>query len=211
MKMTKAARKRTRVKSAKARLRQVGLLQKRLNRFLRVNVRAPKVHVTTPTPQVSVSASVPTVQVEAPSVNIQAPKPIIIPAPIVQVEVEAEERVEEASMKGLRKELKRCMKQNQTIELLLESDWGPDNRRYRIGTLIRVEEGMIELGTSAPLDMNASSILIPLNRIVAVIPNLKLSSEGMEPHEIEEEMEQTIFLHWPEGIEVSTNRHLASG
>jgi hypothetical protein len=144
-------------------------------------------------------------------VNIRAPKPIVIPAPIVQVEVEAEERADEASMQGLRKELKKCMKQNQTIELLLESDWGPDNRRYRIGNLIRVEEGMIELRTSASLDMSASSILIPLNRIVAVIPNLQQPAEGMEPTEIEEEVEQTISLHWTSVIGESSIRHLASG
>lgn len=211
--MARAARKRRRSKSAKASARRFGLSSRSLKRLLRVNVRAPKVHVTTPVPQVSVSSPVPTVQVEAPSVNIQAPKPIVIPAPIVQVEVEAEERAEEASMKGLRRELKRCMKQDQTVELLLESDFGPDNRKYRIGNLVRVEEGMVELRTSASLDMSASSILIPLNRIVAVIPNLQLPVEGTDSNEEEEELEQTISLHWPSETDESNSndRRLASG
>ncbi|QRG65610.1 hypothetical protein [Brevibacillus choshinensis] len=209
--MARAARNRTRAKATRASARRLGLSRRSLRQLLRFIVRAPKVHVSTPAPQVSVSSPVPQVQVEAPSVNIQAPKPIVIPAPIVQVEVEAEERAEEASMNGLRKELKKCMKQNQTIELLLESDWGPDNRKYRIGSLVRVEEGMVELRTSASLDMSGSSILIPLNRIVAVIPNLQLSVEGLESNEAEEDMEQTLSLHWPSDAEESLDRRLASG
>lgn len=210
MKMAKAARKRTRVKSAKARSRPLSLLEKRLNRLLRINVRAPQVHVTTPAPLVSVTAPVPTVQVEAPSVNIQAPKPIVIPAPIVHVDVEAEEGPNEVSIKGLRRELKTCMKQNQMIELLLESDWGPENRRYRIGYLTRVEEGMIELCAAASLDMNASRILIPLNRIVAVIPNLQ-PAETTVPDEIEEEDWQVISLHGTDRSVESMDCQLASG
>lgn len=139
-------------------------------RMLRVNVRAPSVRVTTPAPHVSVTAPAPTVQVEAPTVQIKAPKPLIIPAPIVKVDVEAEERADEISLKGLRRELRKCMQENQIVELILTTDWGPDSRSYRIGTLMRVDEGLLELRTQPSAPTQGSSILIPLNRIVAIIP-----------------------------------------
>lgn len=150
-------------------------------RWLRVNVRAPKVLVTAPAPELTVTPSTPSVQVEAPTVNIQAPTPLIIPAPIVNVEVEAEESAEEAGVKGLRKELVKCMKQQQTIELLLSADFGVHSRRYRLGKLIRVDEGIVELKTLSALDHNGSSVLIPLHRIVAIIPNLQDQASSADP------------------------------
>lgn len=212
--MAKTARKRRRVKpgKARARARSVRRPQAGLQRPLRVSVRAPKVHITTPAPQVSVSAPVPAVQVEAPSVSIQAPKPIVIPAPIVQVEVEVEERVEEASIKGLRKELKKCMNQNQTIELLLESDWGANSSRYRVGSLVRVEDGLVELRPSASLAAHANSILIPLHRIVAVIPYLQPAATVARADELgEPEDQEVLYLHWNEDGEDTADPQPASG
>jgi hypothetical protein len=172
LKTAKAVRKKTYTGPART-LRQYVNPKSRTtvdsNRPLRVNVRAPKVHVTTPVPQVSVMAATPTVQVEAPSVTVEAPKPIIIPPPVVQVEVEDEEHPDEASMKGLRKELLKCMKQNQTVELVLAADFGSPSHRYPIGTLVRVDEGIVELKmTSIPDGMKARTMMIPLNRIVAI-------------------------------------------
>lgn len=105
--------------------------------MLRVNVRAPNVRVTTPAPHVSFNTPIPTVQVEAPTVQIEATKPLVIPAPIVQVEVEKEESAE--------------------------------------------DEGMIELHSCGSLPNNGRSILIPLNRIVAIIPNLQLPAMETAP------------------------------
>lgn len=151
------------------------------SRWLRVNVRAPKVLVTAPVPEITVTPSTPSVQVEAPTVNIQAPKPLIIPAPIVNVEVEAEESAEEAGVKGLRKELVKCLKQQQTIELLLFADFGVHSRRYRVGKLIRVDEGIVELQTLSALAPPGNSVLIPLHRIVAIIPNLQDQASSEDP------------------------------
>lgn len=181
-------------------------------RPLRVHVRAPKVHVTTPAPLVTVAPAAPTVQVEAPAVNIQAPKPIVIPAPIVHVDVEPEESADEISLQGIRKELTKCMKKNQTIELLLTSDWGPENRPYRVGNLVRVDEGILELQTIPSLHPKAARILIPLNRIAALIPDLVIAEE-METSEKEgfSEEGETISLEWNEIAREEDDQQLASG
>jgi len=144
-------------------------------RPLRIHVRAPKVHVTTPAPQLTVTPSTPAVQVEAPTVHVQAPKPLVIPAPIVKVEVEPEENPDLESIKALRKELSKCKKHNQTVELLLAADLGTQGRQYRIGHLLRVEEGIIALRTLSTQERQGMTVLIPLNRIVAVIPDTPFS------------------------------------
>lgn len=209
MRKSKAARKKARLIAAKARRRSARQtsVARRLRSALRVHVRAPKVHVTTPTPQVTVTS--PAVQVEAPAVNVQAPKPIVIPAPIVQVEVEAEDGANEISMKGLRRELSRCMRENQTVELLLAADGGRESsRRYRIGSLVRVEEGIVELkGCPAP-GQEAARILIPLNQIVALIANVQATA-GVVSDEGEEHKTRSL----PRGgkSEEATDEQLASG
>jgi hypothetical protein len=159
-----------------------------------------------------VAPAAPTVQVEAPAVNIQAPKPIVIPAPIVHVEVEPEESADEISLQGIRKELTKCMKKNQTIELLLTSDWGPENRPYRVGNLVRVDEGILELQTIPSLHPKAARILIPLNRIAALIPDLVIAEE-METSEEEgfAEESETISLEWNEIAREEDDQQLASG
>ncbi|WP_312115101.1 hypothetical protein [Brevibacillus reuszeri] len=176
-----------------------------IDRMIRVNVRAPNVRVTTPAPQVSVHTPIPTVQIEA-------PKPLIIPPPIVHVDVEKEENTEEASFHALRKELRKCKKENQSIELILTSDWGPDSRDYRRGTLVRVDEGLIELRSCATLPGNGQSILIPLNRIVAVIPNLQNPSEeaATKASEATRKAEPVLFP-FVERTGEQIDRHLASG
>ncbi|MGG1661522.1 hypothetical protein [Brevibacillus sp. NRS-1366] len=178
-------------------------------RMLRVNVRAPNVHFTAPVPHVSVTAPTPSVQVEAPTVQIQAPKLVIIPAPIVKVDVEAEESTDEVSLKGLRKELRKCMKENQIVELILTTDWGPDSRSYRMGTLVRVDEGLIELRTHASLPNKGGSILIPLNRIVAIIPNLQVPAQVAVPESMKET--ESVPLKLVESSGERNDRHLASG
>lgn len=140
-------------------------------RMLRVNVRAPSVRVRT---------TAPNVQVEAPTVQIKAPKPLIIPAPIVKVDVEAEERPDEICLKGLRRELRKCMQDSQSVELILTSDWGPDSRSYRVGTLVRVDEGLLELRTQPSAQTHGGRIMIPLNRILAIIPGPRLPATEAE-------------------------------
>lgn len=140
---------------------------KQLRRYVRVQVRPPRVNVTTPPLQLDP----PVVQVEAPVVQIEAPKPIVIPAPIVKVDVESEESPDQASMDGLRLELKKCMKKNQLIEVLLTTDWGPESRSYRIGKLVRVDEGIVELQTMQSSSARGARVIIPITRIVAIIPN----------------------------------------
>ncbi|EST52661.1 hypothetical protein T458_17020 [Brevibacillus panacihumi W25] len=144
-------------------------------RPFRIHVRAPKVHVTTPAPHLTVTPSTPAVQVEAPTVHVEAPKPLVIPAPIVKVEVEAEENPAVECIKALRKELSKCQKQNQKVELLFSADLGSQGRQYRIGHLIRVEEGIIVLRTLSTEERQGMTVLIPLNRIVAVIPDTPFS------------------------------------
>ncbi|GEC88241.1 MULTISPECIES: hypothetical protein [Brevibacillus] len=149
-------------------------LLRQLRRFVRIHVRAPRVNVTTPTPQVEapvVQVEAPVVQVEAPVVQVEAPKPIVIPAPVVKVDVETEETAEQACIEGLRQELSKCMRNDQLVEVLLTTDWGPESRSYRIGKLLRVEEGIIELQTLPSSRTNGASILIPITHIVAIIPN----------------------------------------
>ncbi|MDR7317300.1 hypothetical protein [Brevibacillus nitrificans] len=208
MRKGKAAKRGARARYTRAARRSVV----NARRPLRVHVRAPKVHVTTPAPLVTVAPATPTVQVEAPSVNIQAPKPIVIPAPIVQVEVESEESADEISLQGIRKELTKCMKKNQTIELLLASDWGPENRPYRVGNLVRVDEGILELQTLPSLHPQAARILIPLNRIVALIPDLVIAEE-LETSDEEglAEEGETISLEWNESVREEDDQQLASG
>lgn len=196
MRKGKTAKKGARARNTPAARRSVVSAR----RPLRVHVRAPKVHVTTPAPLVTVAPTAPTVQVEAPAVNIQAPKPIVIPAPIVHVEVEPEESADEISLQGIRKELTKCMKKNQTIELLLTSDWGPENRPYRVGNLVRVDEGILELQTIPSLHPKAARILIPLNRIAALIPDLVIAEES-----------ETISLEWNEIAREEDDQQLASG
>jgi len=199
MRKSKPTGKKARPQSARASRRVARRPRSRLRSTLRVHVRAPRVHVMTPAPVVSA----PTVQVEAPAVNIQAPKPIVIPAPIVQVEVEAWERTDEAGLKSLRKELNRCLREQQTIELLLAGDGGLASRRYRIGRPVRVEEGIVELRGHADVNQEAARILIPLHQIVALIPTVRLSEEELASDEREEQ--ETIALHWDEDAEQSHN------
>ncbi|MDH6349856.1 hypothetical protein [Brevibacillus sp. 1238] len=191
----KSAKKKARAKSAaSSRRRQPGSrianrLLDRLHRIVRLHVRAPQVKVTTPAPHVSVTSATPTVQVEAPIVQFEAPKPLVIPAPIVKVDVEAEDTPEQESVAGLRKELQKCMRQNRTIEVILTSDWGPDSRPYRVGQLKRVDDGIIELA----LDANhGTCILIPLNRIAAIIPDAPPPAEAFATHE-EDEAEPVVL------------------
>ncbi|MGG0937970.1 hypothetical protein ABHN11_18000 [Brevibacillus centrosporus] len=208
MRKGKTAKKGARARNTPAARRSVVSAR----RPLRVHVRAPKVHVTTPAPLVTVTPAAPTVQVEAPAVNIQAPKPIVIPAPIVHVEVEPEESADEISLQGIRKELTKCMKKNQTIELLLTSDWGPESRPYRVGNLVRVDEGILELQTIPSLHPKAARILIPLNRIAALIPDLVIAEE-LETSDEEgfAEEGETISLEWNEIAREEDDQQLASG
>ncbi|MFC8683630.1 hypothetical protein [Brevibacillus porteri] len=147
--------------------RKSNSLLRQLRRFVRINVRAPRVNVTTPIPQVDA----PVVQVDAPVVQVEAPKPIVIPAPLVKVDVETEESADQACIEGLRQELSNCMRRDQHVEVLLTTDWGPESRSYRVGKLLRVDEGIIELQTLASSRTNGASILIPITHIVAIIPN----------------------------------------
>lgn len=168
--------------------RKSNSLLRQLRRFVRINVRAPRVNVTTPIPQVDapvvqvdapvvqveapvVHVEPPVVQVEAPVVQVEAPKPIVIPAPLVKVDVETEESADQACIEGLRQELSNCMRRDQHVEVLLTTDWGPESRSYRVGKLLRVDEGIIELQTLASSRTNGASILIPITHIVAIIPN----------------------------------------
>ncbi|MGN7470331.1 hypothetical protein [Brevibacillus sp. SAFN-007a] len=160
----RSAKKKTRAKSASrsrrpSSSRAARRFLDRLHRIVRLHVRAPNVNVTSATP---------TVQVEAPIVQLEAPQPLVIPAPIVKVDVEAEDTPEQESMESLRKELRTCMKQNRTVEVILTSDWRPDSRPYRVGQLTRVDDGMIELKLDGSY---GNRILIPLNRIAAIIPD----------------------------------------
>ncbi|MFA4132433.1 MULTISPECIES: hypothetical protein [unclassified Brevibacillus] len=173
-KKQKAKQARCRCKKRSTKRKSNSLLRK-LRRFVRIHVRAPQVNVTTPTPQVEapvvqveapvVQVESPVVQVEAPYVQVEAPKPIVIPAPLVKVAVEKEESADQASIEGLRQELSKCMRNDQRVEVLLTTEWGPESRSYRVGKLLRVEEGIIELQTSS------RSIVIPITHIVAIIPN----------------------------------------
>ncbi|KMZ40313.1 hypothetical protein AC624_04105 [Bacillus sp. FJAT-27238] len=159
--------------------RKSNSLLRQLRRFVRIHVRAPQVNVTTPTPQVEapvvqveapvVQVESPVVQVEAPYVQVEAPKPIVIPAPLVKVDVEKEESADQVCLEGLRQELSKCMRNDQLVEVLLTTDRGPESRSYRVGKLLRVEEGIIELQTSS--HTNGASIVIPITHIVAIIPN----------------------------------------
>ncbi|MFS0552933.1 hypothetical protein [Brevibacillus sp. 179-C9.3 HS] len=161
--------------------RKTNSLIKKLRRFVRIHVRSPQVNVTTPTPQVEapvvqveapvVQVEAPVVQVEAPVVQIEAPSPIVIPAPVVKVDVETKESADQACLDELRQELGKCMKKNQIVEVLLLTDWGPESRSYRIGKLLRVEEGIIELQTISSSATNGASVVIPIPHIVAIIPN----------------------------------------
>ncbi|WP_429844260.1 hypothetical protein [Brevibacillus sp. FIR094] len=163
-------------------------LLRQLRRFVRIHVRAPQVNVTTPIPQVEapvvhveapvvhveapvVQVERPVVQVDAPYVQVEAPKPIVIPAPLVKVDVETEESADQACIEGLRQELSNCMRRDQLVEVLLTTDWGPESRSYRVGKLLRVDEGIIELQTLISSRTNGASILIPITHIVAIIPN----------------------------------------
>ncbi|TKI54844.1 hypothetical protein E8L90_04960 [Brevibacillus antibioticus] len=149
-------------------------LLRQLRRFVRIYVRAPQVNVTSPTPQVEapvVQVESPVVQVEAPYVQVEAPKPIVIPAPIVKVDVETEESADQACIEGLRQELSKCMRNDQLVEVLLTTDMGPESRSYRVGKLLRVDEGLIELWTLSSSRTNGASIVIPITHIVAIIPN----------------------------------------
>ncbi|MGG4447948.1 hypothetical protein [Brevibacillus porteri] len=132
-----------------------------------VKVEAPVVKVEAPVVQVEV----PVVQVEAPVVQVEAPKPIVIPAPLVKVDVETEESADQVCIEGLRQELSKCMRNDQLVEILLTTDWGPESRSYRVGKLLRVDEGIIELQTLPSSRTNGASILIPITHIVAIIPN----------------------------------------
>ncbi|MFF2528801.1 hypothetical protein ACFVS2_07780 [Brevibacillus sp. NPDC058079] len=139
-----------------------------------IQVEAPVVHVEPPVVQVEapvVHVEPPVVQVEAPYVQVEAPKPIVIPAPLVKVDVEAEESADQACIEGLRQELSKCLRNDQLVEVLLTTDWGPESRSYRVGKLLRVDEGIIELLTLASSRTNGASILIPITHIVAIIPN----------------------------------------
>jgi hypothetical protein len=163
MKSAKAAKKRIARTASRSRSRTARKTRrrKRSGKMLRVHVRSPRVNVTTPVPQVNVAA---------PEVRVDAPPPAIIPPPVVKVDVDSPETADCVSMNSLRKELERCMKHKQTVEVILSVDWGAQSRRYRFGNLVRVEDGIIEL-KPAPSDETApGSVIIPLNRIVAVIP-----------------------------------------
>ncbi|WP_261376105.1 hypothetical protein [Brevibacillus brevis] len=168
--------------------RKSNSLLRKLRRFVRIHVRAPQVNVTTPMPQVEVpvvhvdapvvhvdapvvQVEPPVVQVEAPYVQVEAPRPIVIPAPLVKVDVETEESADQACIEGLRQELSKCMRRDQLVEVLLTTDWGPESRSYRVGKLLRVDEGIIELQTLTSSRTNGASILIPITHIVAIIPN----------------------------------------
>ncbi|MED1798485.1 hypothetical protein [Brevibacillus porteri] len=132
-----------------------------------VQVEAPVVQVEAPVVQVEA----PVVQVEAPVVQVEAPKPIVIPAPLVKVDVETEESADQVCIEGLRQELSKCMRNDQLVEILLTTDWGPESRSYRVGKLLRVDEGIIELQTLPSSRTKGASILIPITHIVAIIPN----------------------------------------
>ncbi|WP_409174495.1 hypothetical protein [Brevibacillus fortis] len=179
-KKLKAKQARCRCKKRSTKRKSNSLLRK-LRRFVRIHVRAPQVNVTTPIPQVEapvvqveapvVQVEAPVVQVEAPVVQVEAPKPIVIPAPVVKVDVETEESADQACIEGLRQELSKCMRNDQLVEVLLTKDWGPESRSYRVGKLLRVDEGIIELQTLTSSRTNGVSILIPITHIVAIIPN----------------------------------------
>lgn len=179
-KKLKAKQARCRCKKRSNKRKSNSLLRK-LRRFVRIHVRAPQVNVTTPTPQVEapvvqveapvVQVEAPVVQVEAPYVQVEAPKPIVIPAPLVKVDVEKEESADQACIEGLRQELSKCMRNDQLVEVLLTTDWGPESRSYRVGKLLRVDEGIIELQTLTSSRTNGASIVIPITHIVAIIPN----------------------------------------
>ncbi|MCC8437023.1 hypothetical protein HP567_020970 [Brevibacillus sp. M2.1A] len=181
-KQLKAKQARCRCKKRSTKRKSNSLLRQ-LRRFVRIHVRAPQVNVTTPTPQVEapvvqvdapvVQVEPPVVQVEAPYVQVEAPKPIVIPAPLVKVDVEREESADQACIEGLRQELGKCMRNDQLVEVLLTTDWGPEGRSYRVGKLLRVDEGIIELQTLPSSRTNGASILIPITHIVAIIPNVQ--------------------------------------
>ncbi|WP_235617501.1 hypothetical protein [Brevibacillus brevis] len=186
-KKLKANQARCRCKKRSTKRKSNSLLRQ-LRRFVRIHVRAPRVNVTTPIPQVEapvvqveapvvqveapvVQVEPPVVKVEAPYVQVEAPKPIVIPAPLVKVDVESEESADQVCIEGLRQELSKCMRNDQLVEVLLTTDWGSESRSYRVGKLLRVDEGIIELQTVTSSRTNGASILIPLTHIVAIIPN----------------------------------------
>ncbi|MFF0825714.1 hypothetical protein ACFYU8_07200 [Brevibacillus sp. NPDC003359] len=186
-KKLKAKQARCRCKKRSTRRKSNSLL-KQLRRFVRIHVRAPQVNVTTPIPQLEapvvqveapvvqveapvVQVEAPVVQVEAPYVQVEAPKPIVIPAPIVKVDVGTEESADQACIDGLRQELSKCLRDDQLVEVLLTTDWGSEGRSNRIGKLLRVDEGIIELQTITSSRTSGTSVLIPITHIVAIIPN----------------------------------------
>ncbi|CAJ1002107.1 MULTISPECIES: hypothetical protein [Bacillales] len=163
MKAAKAAKKRIARSASRSRSLTVRTTRriKKNDKTLRVYVRPPRVNVTTPTPQVNVTA---------PEVRVDAPPPAIIPAPVVKVDVDSPETADAISMNSLRKELERCMKNQKAVEVILSVDWGAQSRRYRFGNLVRVEDGIIELKPAPSEEAVPGSVIIPMNRIVAVIP-----------------------------------------
>lgn len=196
----RSAKKKTRARSVSRKRHRSNQTAKRLidrlHRIVRLHVRAPNVNVTTPAPSVSVTSPTPNVQVEAPIVQFEAPKPLVIPAPVVKVDVEAEDTPEQESVASLRKELCKCMRENRTVEVILTSDWGPDSRPYRVGQLARVDDGIIELKLDGSY---GNCILIPLNRIVAIIPDALPPGESAVVDEQAEEEAAPVSLKLIEG------------
>jgi hypothetical protein len=157
LKSAKAAKKQGRIARAASRTRPRAARKRRRGKrgsgkILRVHVRSPQVNVPVP------------------EVYVDAPPPAIIPAPVVKVDVDSPETADYVSMNSLRKELERCMKHQQTVEVILSVDWGAQSRHYRFGNLVRVEDGIIELKPALSEETAAGNVIIPLNRIVAVIP-----------------------------------------
>ncbi|WP_286085942.1 hypothetical protein [Brevibacillus sp. NSP2.1] len=81
------------------------------------------------------------------------------------------------------------MRQNRTVEVILTSDWGPDSRPYRVGQLTRVDDGIIELKLDGSY---GSCILIPLNRIAAIIPDAPPPEAAAATDEAEETAPVTL-------------------
>ncbi|WP_400163352.1 hypothetical protein ACAF76_007740 [Brevibacillus sp. TJ4] len=168
MKGSKQSASSLRHKRSTARKRWRGQLSPQI---VRVQVRPPRIHVRTPAPRLRFAQSPPSVQVEAPTVHVQAPEPLVLPAPVVHVDVEADDHPDEASVQGLRKELLKCLKQKQTVELLLPA-MGEDSRRYRVGSLVRVDEGIVELEIPRTPESASTRVIYPLNRIAGLVPHL---------------------------------------
>jgi|HigsolmetaAR203D_1030402.scaffolds.fasta_scaffold42879_1 hypothetical protein len=169
MKKRASARARSRRSGTPGKKRSRRRLHKSFPRMLHVHVRTPRIRV--PAPRVTVSPPVPPVQMEAPHVQVQAPDPIVIPPPVVHVEVDSDDHPDEACLKGLRRELQKCLKNKQPVELLLPG-MGDESRRCRVGVLARVDEGIVELN-SLPDDVSGGvRVLIPLNRIVGLVAEL---------------------------------------